>query len=112
METLTTLYTVSGLFLVLIALPLIANKIKPNYWYGFRVRQTLENPQIWYQVNCYAGKRLLAAGIAILISGIAFSFIPGISVDAYALACLAVTCLALGIGLGQSWRYMKSLSGE
>ena len=58
MITLLVLYLVTGLLLVGLSLPLIYRKVPPNYWYGFRVRATLENEEVWYPANEYAGKRL------------------------------------------------------
>ena len=63
MITLMVMYVVSGLLLCGLAMPLMAGKIGPNGLYGFRVKATMENPQLWYAVNKYAGRRLLAAGI-------------------------------------------------
>jgi hypothetical protein len=44
------MFVVSGLLLCVLAIPMILKKVKPNFWYGFRVRKTLENPDIWYAV--------------------------------------------------------------
>jgi hypothetical protein len=30
-----------------LSLPLIWRKVGPNPWYGFRVRQTLDDPAVW-----------------------------------------------------------------
>jgi uncharacterized membrane protein len=109
MQTILILYLVSGLLLIGLSIPLIMQKIKPNGLYGFRVQQTLDNPELWYKTNRYSGKWLLTAGIAIVLVALGFYFIPGISVDAYALACLAVFATVLFAGLILSWRYMKSL---
>ncbi len=49
MQTLLFIYMGGGLLLVLIALPLIAGKIKPNLYYGFRVPTTLKNPEMLLQ---------------------------------------------------------------
>ena len=62
MATLAILYLISGVLLVLLALPLLYDKVPPNAFYGFWVAKTLDNPQIWYAVNRYAARRLVAAG--------------------------------------------------
>ena len=49
METILVLYAGIGLLLILVAIPLIRKKIKPNHLYGFRVPQTLNDPDVWYQ---------------------------------------------------------------
>lgn len=109
MITLLVLYLAAGFLLILLSLPLIGEKIKPNPLYGFRVSQTLEDPGVWYAANRYAGKRLLAAGFSILAASVLLYRIPGLGLDGYALACLAVFSVVLLVGLVQSWRYMKTL---
>ena len=111
MTTILYLYLFAGLLLVGLSIPLILKKIKPNALYGFRVQQTLDDPSIWYAVNAYSGKWLLTAGIATIVAAGGFYLIPGISLDAYALACLGVVGTLLVIGFVQSLRYMKKVSG-
>jgi uncharacterized membrane protein len=103
-------YVISGLLLAVIALPMIAGKIKPNPYYGFRVRETLENDETWYTVNRYAGKRLLVIGLVFAAAAIILYNVPGISIDAYAYACLIVFVIGFSLGMLQSWRYMNNLS--
>ena len=88
---------------------MIAGKIGPNGLYGFRVRATMENPKLWYAVNQYAGIRLLVTGVIIIMSAVGLYFLPGLSVDSYALACLGVFAVVFIFGLVQSLIYLKSL---
>lgn len=108
MLTLLILYCLGGLFLSAVSLPLLAGKIKPNGLYGFRVSQTLENPQLWYAVNRHFARRLLVVGLLEAAAAAGLYFWPGISLDAYALACLGVFLVVFGIAVAQSWRYMQS----
>ncbi len=62
------LFELSGLLFIVISLPLIAKRVRPNRWYGFRVKKTLSDERIWYQANFIAGRDLLLAGIAISAS--------------------------------------------
>jgi uncharacterized membrane protein len=109
MQTLLIVYVGGGMLLVLISLPLIAGKIKPNYLYGFRVPATLEDPDLWYPANKYAAKGLLIVGLVMIGAGICLSYWPGISVDSYAWACLGVFVLSFSIVLVQSFRYIRRL---
>ena len=59
MAVLLAFYVGSGLLLIGLSVPLIRRKVRPNGWYGFHVRQTLADPDIWYAANAYAGKSLL-----------------------------------------------------
>jgi uncharacterized membrane protein len=110
MGILLVMYLVVSVLLVGLSIPLILGKIKPNPLYGFRVSQTLENPDLWYAVNRYAGKRLVVAGLAIMVGSVILYFIPGISIDTYALGCLAFFGVPFIVGLYQDWRYLRSLS--
>jgi hypothetical protein len=102
MKILLFFYLGSGLLLTLLSLPLLAKKVKPNPFYGFRVQKTLEDPALWYAVNAYFAKRQLAVGLVTVVAALGLYFWPGLSVDAYALACLAVFVLAFGIVIAQS----------
>ena len=90
MVTLLALYSFSGILLAGLSVPLILQKIPPNGLYGLRVRSTMENPQPWYKVNTYAGKRLLAVGLGSAIGSIILYFITLPNVEEYALSCLGV----------------------
>jgi hypothetical protein len=48
-------------------------------------------------------------GIAISVGAIALHLVPNLSLDVYALGCLAVTFVALAISIIQSWRYLQML---
>lgn len=66
------MWTFIWLFLIPLALiplsiPLVLEKIKPNWWYGFRTKKTLSDPKIWYPANKYSGKLMLIAGLITLI---------------------------------------------
>jgi hypothetical protein len=101
------LFTLSGLGLIGLSIPLIQRRVKPNYWYGFRVKQTLENPQVWYDVNAYFGQRLLISGLITVGAAIVLYFIPGLTIDGYALAMLFFGVAPVTIGIAQSVRYLK-----
>ena len=109
MPTILLLYLAIGLLLIAISIPLIKGKVRPNAFYGFRMPQTLNNPEVWYPVNAHAGKRMAVSGMITLLAAVGFYFVPGIDVDTYAWACLAAFALPFGVGMVQSWRYMKSL---
>jgi hypothetical protein len=110
MQSLVWLYLIGGIVLALVSLPLIAEKIKPNPFYGFRVPATLNNPDAWYAVNKFFGKRLLAVALEHILASVGFFFWPNISVDAYALSVLGVFVIVFGIAMIRSWKYLKSLS--
>jgi hypothetical protein len=101
-------FLASGILLALLSIPLLLGKIPPNGLYGFRVTATLEDPQLWYAVNAFAAKRLLFAGLSICVAAGGLYFVPGLSVDTYALACLGVFMLTFIPGLVQSVLYLQT----
>lgn len=101
-----------GIVSILIALPLIDEKVKPNPLYGFRVRATLENPKVWYAVNKYFAQRLLLAGIVEIVAAVGLFVVPNIDPSTYALSTLIVFVIAFTIGMMQTSSYLKSVPRE
>lgn len=52
----------AGLLWIGISIPLLYEKIGPNWWYGFRTRKTLSNKKIWYKANKYMAKDFIILG--------------------------------------------------
>jgi len=100
----------SGLLLSALSVPLILKKIGPNPVCGFRVKQTLDDPQVWYEVNAFAGKGMLCDGLITVLAALVLAAVPGISVDRYALSVTALFFLALGITLVTSFRHLRRVS--
>lgn len=109
MQTLLIFYLASGVVLIVLALPLLVGKVKLNPFYGFRVEQTLKDPALWYATNRYFARWQLVVGFIVVLSSLGLFFWPGIRVDAYALACLAVFTIAFGVAMVQSIKFMKDL---
>jgi hypothetical protein len=109
MRSLLFMFLFSGFLLSTLSIPLILGKIPPNGLYGFRVKKTMENPEIWYPVNKVGGKWLLVSGIVLVVTAAGFYFIPGISVEVYSYAILAVWVVLFSIILVATFRFMTSL---
>jgi len=103
------MYVGMGWLLVVLALPLYFEKIPPNGLYGFRVRKTMEDPLVWYPVNKYSSRWLMATGIITALAALFLYQLPGISLDVYALACLSIFIPVFTTGLIFSLRFMNSL---
>ena len=109
MQALLFLYVVGGLLLALLSLPLIAGKIKPNPYYGFRVPFTMGNPEIWYATNKYFAKRQLVVGLIEAAAATGLYFLPSITIDTYALSILGIFVVMFAVVFVQGWRCMKAL---
>jgi hypothetical protein len=109
MQTLFLVYVGGGILLALLAVPLMAGKVKPNPFYGFRVPATLENPELWYATNKFFARRQVAVALIVISAAVGLSFLPNISTDTYALSILTVFIITFAVAIFQSWRYLKSL---
>ena len=90
MDIMLALYAFSGLLLAGFSIPLILHKIPPNGLYGFRIPSTLADPELWYKVNAYSGRRFLVVGLGTSVGAIILYFTSSANVDVYALSCLGV----------------------
>jgi len=112
MVVLLAFYVGAGLLLSVLAVPLIRRKVRPNGWYGFRVRQTLADPDIWYAANACAGKCLLVVGVITVLTAAGLYRVPGITLDAYALACGGIILAALAVCVACSFRDLAKLTHD
>ncbi len=56
-----------GMLEIIMGIPLLLQRIKPNAIYGFRTPKTRSSDEIWYKVNKYVGRDFLIAGIIVTI---------------------------------------------
>ncbi|MCW3100634.1 MAG: SdpI/YhfL protein family [Chthonomonadaceae bacterium] len=105
-------YILEGLFLMLLARPLIKRRVKPNRFYGFRTPKTLSSPAIWYPANEFSGRRLFSTGVIVTISSLLLApltlFGP-IGLSVYTYAMVTILLLSLFSGIIASFRYLKRL---
>ncbi len=69
------LFIFLGVIEIIFSIPFIYGRIPPNKIIGFQIRETYNNKDLWYKVNRYSGRDLLAAGILILFMGVIFFFL-------------------------------------
>ena len=104
-----TMFLVTGTLLAGLSIPLIAGIVPPNGWYGFRVRKTLSDPEIWYAVNRRSGIGLLVTSACILLAASLLAFVPNITLDVYSLGVTGVMIVAFTITVVDSLGYMKQM---
>ena len=112
MTFLLIVFLVSGAILIGISIPLIQGRVRPNPWYGFRVRRTLEDPKVWYPVNSYSAWRILGVGLVEIVVATALYFVPALGVAKYASIVGSVVVAALIIALIQSFRYLRQFTKD
>jgi hypothetical protein len=57
---LLTILACDALF-VMLSIPLVLRKVRPNVLYGYRTRATLADETLWYEANAYFGSRFIVA---------------------------------------------------
>jgi uncharacterized membrane protein len=108
-DLLLALYCGASFLMMVLAIPLIQRRVKPNGWYGFRFPRTLSDERVWYEVNAHFGRRLFVVGFVIGAASLLLYPVPSLDLDAYALAMTAIVLTALVIAIAQSVGYMRQL---
>jgi hypothetical protein len=117
MMLLVLLFAGLSLLLIGLAVPLIRGRVKPNAWYGFRIPLTLDNPEIWYPANRYAGRLLLVYGLVLLAVTLGLPLLLGGYPEERATGIYGFSmAVALFVGLVPvvvlCWRYARKLARE
>lgn len=97
------------------SVPLIRRRVKPNWWYGVRVRATFADEWVWYEANAASGRDLLAVGALIVVLALVLP-LAGLSEDAYSLTLCAVavvgTLVAAVVGIVRANRLLAERRGS
>src|SRR5689334_22440538 len=96
--------------MVVLSVPLIRRRVKPNFFYGYRMSVTLGNPDLWYDVTAYFGRLLAATGVVVALLAVVLYIAGGVDVKDYATDCAVVLLIGLFVSLGLSWRHILSLN--
>ena len=85
-----------GVVFVALGIPLMLGRVRPNFWYGCRTRETLSDERVWYAVNRVTGRDLIAGGGVVLAAALAaLAAGRGMNPTARALVLLAVVLLCV-----------------
>jgi hypothetical protein len=107
MIAIMALYAFGGMILAGLSVPLVLQKMPPNGFFGLRSRATVNNPKLWYKINAFAGKRLLATGLATALGSIVLYYLSS-GVEEYAFSCLGVLLAFLLWTIISSFLYMRN----
>ncbi|MDB6110898.1 MAG: hypothetical protein JWR69_2648 [Pedosphaera sp.] len=107
MTTIAITILLSGILIFILSLPLINRKVPMNGGYGIRIPAAFESEQRWYDINAYGGRRLAAWSWLIMTAGAVGFFVSPEHKDAYVLASVAVTLLAVTIPVFQLYRWSR-----
>ena len=102
-----------GLLVVLLGIPMIMGRVRPNRVYGFRTRKTLSSPEVWYPANRAAGRAMAVAGLLLIAATVCLMLLwEDAPRDTYALVHLALWVLALGGMTAGSFAALGRITGE
>ncbi len=88
-------HLLTGLLLVLVAMPLIRRKVAMNRWYGVRIRKAFASEANWYAINEVGGRWLAGAGGVLALAGGSVLLWPPTTVTGILFASLAPVPLVL-----------------
>lgn len=87
--------SVTLLFLLIGALFMVVGaamgRIKRNFWMGVRTPWTLASDEVWQRTNRFAGRWLIAGGIAVAIS----AFFPQVAIAAILIVVIGIAIASL-----------------
>ena len=102
-EVREVLFLANALF-AFAAVPLVMARVAPNRFYGFRTPRTLADRGLWYRVNGFAGRALLAAaavGLAIVAE------LPDASFAAPSPTAIVAMLLPIVAAIAASFIYLR-----
>jgi uncharacterized membrane protein len=70
------LFSLSGLLIIVLSLPLVFRKVPPNSFYGLRVPATLKDEWVWYEANAKAGRDLIGFGVLFILAALGLGVAP------------------------------------
>jgi len=101
-----------ALLLVVLSLPMARGAVGPNRWYGLRCRETLEDEEIWYAVNTYFGRRMVAIGLQVAVAAVVLYFVPGMNMVLYSLLLPGMLSAGVILVALQALRMAKRMDRE
>lgn len=74
--TIGTSWTLTGVILVALCIPLVRGHIPRNSWYGIRLPQSFASDDAWYAINRFGAKRMIVWAIPLILVGLVSFFLP------------------------------------
>ncbi len=95
---------------IILSIPLILQKVRPNCFYGVRTRKTMSDETVWYKANKFFGCGMLISSLFSLVVLIVAVLIPDV-VSVIVVNNLGgiVVVLPMGILLIISFFYFRKL---
>jgi len=109
-EIIILAFILVGILEIILGIPLLLEKIKPNWLYGFRLPYTLSSDEIWYKSNKYVGRDFIVAGFIVILGSLfLLVFKTDSSVIGISLVSILLIILPIIIILIRAFNYLKEL---
>jgi hypothetical protein len=100
-------WTLTGLLIIGLAMPLLRGRVAPNSLYGVRFRESFQSENAWYAINRYGGKRLIIWAVPLMLLGIGCFFLPLQSRPALAVIVALAPLLCVLAPACETWRFAR-----
>ena len=100
---------VAPVIMILISIPLVLRKVKPNRWYGFRTPKTLSDETIWYKANRFSGFAFLINGIVLLLVVLMLGIFNPPDMNTWGVTFCIGLAVTLPINIAVSFIYLVKL---
>ena len=101
-----------GAVFIVLGIPLLLEKVKPNWFYGFRTPTIVKNKDLWYKVNKQVGREFIIAGIILMIGSIyMIIFQPVLTLIQLIIILLMILQLSLVFIIIRGFLLLKRLKG-
>lgn len=109
---LVIIFALIGFIEIILGIPLLLEKIKPNRFYGFRTSKIMSNKDIWYKSNKYLGRNFIIIIIGIILIAVSLFLLisaNGFSIQEITYIELFLTLIPINIVLIRGVAYLKKL---
>jgi uncharacterized membrane protein len=100
-------WTIAGLLVIALAIPLARGQIGPNAIYGVRFPQSFQSDEAWYAINRFGGRRMMIWSIPIIATAIASFFLPLQANPGLALTLGFAPLAFVLIPVVEAWRFAQ-----
>ncbi len=97
-----------GALILALCIPLYFRKISMNPFYGFRFERSMESPELWYQINQFGARSMIAWALALVALGIILVLNP-IQRNSFLYWIALMAPLVLLIPAIQAYRFAQRL---
>lgn len=102
----------TGLLLLLLAIPLVLRRVRPNRWYGLRLRAALADERVWYDANAASGREMVIFGGGFTLVALLLPLLPGVTDPAYSLGCAGLLLVGSLVLTARAFRLANRLQRE